>query len=1345
MRSLADSGVQVVLVGSSRHVPGSKLLDVPSVAGTVQDLATAFVERCQLDRSSLHPILDPDSPQRIENTLLDAVEKARSVVIFYYIGHGVPSFRGELHLATRATVDLSRGTPAFQALPFTSVLDVMNQPHVATRVVILDCCYSGRAPLLADTTGGGAGHGTYLLTAAAWDEVALAPPGAPHTTFSGHLLTLLHEGDPSGPRRLTVDAVYHYLDRVLADGGGPRPRRQVGGNAGDLVLADNPAWAAPVLRQRPPPVGWSEAESARRLCPYPGLRSFTSADADHFHGRGRLIDHILDRLVDRVRNPEIGMLAVVGASGSGKSSVLRAGLQPAVAAGRIPLPGRGSAQTIVFTPGDRPLEALVDRLAKVWSAEPASVRAGLEAGEFPAGAATGGIPDSPGDPIVLIVDQFEEALSPRVGEEQRQVFVDALAALAGARRHGGTPAALVVVAIGASFHGPCLEYHSLASALSVERVVSVGPMTVEELTEAIERPADAAGLMLEPGLVGRLLQDLGARTAAGYPAARLPLLSHALWSTWRRREAGDLLSLAAYEETGGINDAVARTAEAVYGDLDDAGKAMACRLLLRMVDVRPGADPSRRRPTLDELRDWPAGDGEVADRVLRVLSDARLVSLGTTTAELTHEALLAHWPALRGWVDSDPAGHAARQQITDAAARWELAERDSQQLLRGAPLAAAEEWRGHPGGSGGPGAELTGREREFLDTSSRHRRRVSRLWRALAATVVLLVVLVAVATVVASRQTAKNAVERTETNRQRAVASSRSTANEANQLRASAPVTAGQLGAAALRLSSTAEARASLLTTLTQTHVTDFLGGYTAPPTGLEYSADGTRLATVGGTGIVVWQVGPGRSRRLATLPGDADAATFSPSGRMLAVNRYGTMTLWDLVDPAHPRRLAHQDGMDIPFLQTSQPAAFSPDGKLLATLASAGSGTDLQVVLWDLTDPAHPARLPALPAAGGPLRFGAVGRLLVTGPDRDTSDDLLWNLADPRHPSRLSTLPEADGGLAVPSWDGRVLVTGGGKTTTLWDVSFPARPARLAVLPVEATAVAFPAGGDRNRLLVTSGTGGTVLWGLLDGGRWVERLTLLDRADAAAISPDGHTLASSTGDGVVLRDLTDSWPAWFQSFGNLRRNGVPASRDKVVIGAGRRVRASGNRRLLFAFGGGGGTTIYRVRGDSRISREASSSASPDEAALSPDGRTLAVADKRTELWDTSARGRLRRRLTIDTPASRLLFSADSKLLVAGNGTTVALWDVADQVNPVRVATISTLAGFDGGLLLTSEGWSLTEVSKTGVVVTWDLTNLAEARRDPLARICQHGGAAGRLTRADWTRYLPGVTYQPPC
>jgi WD40 repeat protein/ABC-type transport system substrate-binding protein/class 3 adenylate cyclase len=376
------------------------------------------------------------------------------------------------------------------------------------------------------------------------------------------------------------------------------------------------------------------------VCPYKGLASFEAADAPFFFGRERLVGELAARTVG------VGLLAVVGASGSGKSSAMAAGLLPSLQAGL--LPGSERWSSMLLRPGEHPSLELA-----------AALERGRQHGRQ-----------------ILVIDQFEELFTVCSDETERGAFVDQLVEHA-----GDSDRRAVVIVLRGDFYGHCAAYPEFARLVAANQVL-VGPMAGEELARAIELPARAAGVRVDAGLVETLVAEVGEEPGA------LPLLSTALVELWFDQSDGRL-RLESHERLGGIRGAVARLAESAYENLDHAQREAAQRLFLRLVTVGGEAAATRRRVPRTEL---DLTQNAVLASVVERLTADRLLTAHNTSVEIAHEALVREWPRLQAWIAEDAQGRELREHLTQAAKRWEASERDRGDLYRGARLTATLEW-----------------------------------------------------------------------------------------------------------------------------------------------------------------------------------------------------------------------------------------------------------------------------------------------------------------------------------------------------------------------------------------------------------------------------------------------------------------------------------------------------------------------------------------------------------------------------------------------------------------------------------------------------------------------------
>jgi formylglycine-generating enzyme required for sulfatase activity len=456
---------------------------------------------------------------------------------------------------------------------------------------------------------------------------------------------------------------------------------------------------------------------AQVRCPFKGLEYFDEKDAADFCGREDVVEDLLRRFQPGRREPNHSpmLLALVGNSGAGKSSLLRAGLLPRLRSGAVP---RSSGWCfVVFRPGKQPIQELAralrhDLLLAKYLPPVTSLKESLlashDALHLETGAAFHG--DDQSRRVVLIVDQFEEIFTACEDQAIRKAFIDnILHAITVPDGH-----TIVILALRADCYGRIAPHPELAHAIA-RNTYFVTPLSREQLQAAIERPALGAGLQLAPGLVNAILND------ALDGSAVLPLIQHCMLELYHKR-VGNVLTLEAYQEIGGIENALQQRASSVYASLDPRGKEVCRRVLLRLIHLGDGIREVRRRASDAELR-WNDVPPSVTERVIDALSapQARLLTLEADSQgsagrsiEVAHEALITRWSMLRTWLNESREDLYLQQVVRDAASEWEKSQRDWNFLFAGRRLRSLELWALKQEG-------LSASELDFLHACKRRR------------------------------------------------------------------------------------------------------------------------------------------------------------------------------------------------------------------------------------------------------------------------------------------------------------------------------------------------------------------------------------------------------------------------------------------------------------------------------------------------------------------------------------------------------------------------------------------------------------------------------------------------
>ncbi len=1009
-------------------------------------------------------------------------------------------------------------------------------------------------------------------------------------------------------------------------------------------------------------------------CPYRGLLPYDQAHEAVFHGRERLTAELAGKVAGT------GIVMVTGASGAGKTSLLQAGLVPALARG-VQVPGSSAWPVVSLTATARPLTELAAGLAALNDRDPAAIRQRLAGAPGETHLLIREITRPAGDAsrLVLIIDQFEQVFAAEGPDErlERQAFIDAVCAAA-ARPAGprGEPAARVVIAVRGDYWDRCAAYPQLVPAMERDQLV-VGPMPEAGLRRAITGPAQASGVHVESALIDAIVAD--ARTAG---AEALPMLSQALTLTWEKRE-GDRLTREGYDRAGRVAGAVEVSAEAVYAGLTEDQQAIARDVLRRMTAVGHDGRPARRPVSRAELREGhPKNQWAQAGAVLDALARSRLVVLRAGTAEIAHDVLLQAWPRLRDWLEEDQSSLILYGQLIEDTARWRQNGKDSSRLYRGVQLAAAREatrvWAADPGRY----PALTAAEAEFLRASGRASTRGR--WGRL--TLVGALVLVLVAALAGAGLAVRSA--RNNASQQRTTGLSERLAAQSTALETADPVTAALLAGAAWRIAPTAQARYGLLESLAQP-VRGILTASSGPVTAVAYSPGGKNLAAGYRDGTIrLWDTASHRLLSTATWSGAALALAFTGGGKALEIAGPAALGVWNLTSRA---RIAAQP---LAGVTGGRCVAFSPDG---ATLAAGGD--DGNVRLWNVATQQE---------IGAPMSsdFKPV-RAVTFSPDGATvaaasSDGTvqLWDATTQQEAGATMVAgPAAVMALAF-SRGGKFLAAGGEDgNVRLWDVATHSQAGATMATGAPVAAVSFNANGTT--LATAESDGGTELWAFATQKQTGAALTAQGsgRVSALAFSPDAGVLATGDGNGTI-----ELWnPALFHQSSAPIATGTPESSARIADHPPAVLSAHGD--VLAVSDGRGTVRWWNALTRRPAGRLVASHHAVTGLALSPNGKILAVAGDDLQLWSTATGQRIGGPLPAADAAGPVALSPDGRLVAAiGTDGKARLWQVATRQETGAAVTIGPGAG-QGALAFSPDGKTLATVGANGTAALWSVAS----------------------------------------
>lgn len=1118
-------------------------------------------------------------------------------------------------------------------------------------------------------------------------------------------------------------------------------------------FSDIREWHAAVIKA----IGTTDQDTSRAglrygadLCPYQGLAAFQPGDAGRFYGR----DNMVRDLVSRLQTNRV--LVIGGASGSGKSSLIRAGLIPAIKGGAYPDSDRWPV--VLFTPGSDPVKELDYQLAKALD----TIRGVSSSGGYSAAddsrwrRMTDQMSDATGG-VLICIDQFEELFTINHSQEVRDNFLELLASIV-------DPAASrvrLILIIRADFYGASSRFPWLAKKITDNQVL-VGPMSRAELREAILEPARRAGLQLEDELIETVLAEGGATAGA------LPLVSHAMAETWRRR-GGARLSVEAYRAAGGVAGAIGQSAESLMTDrFDNTERDAAKRLLLRMISPGDGVPDTRRPIAVSEIQ------ADIEPEVMQVVADgmveARLLTIDGNVIQLAHEAIIASWPRLQEWISQSRDELRVHQRIERAAVEWDDAERNLDLLYRGTSLAASMEWaHKHP-------QHLNRTEMEFLEAGEKtekattKRSKRNRRWAVGALSCLTIAAII-------STFVAYSALQRARDNEQAATQRlSQSLATQAADLVDENPRLALALAAEVIARSDKApmEARMALVdatvglvgapyTPISSPHVVGDALTVAVHPTE-DIVVTGNRDGTV-----QMWDAnGSPLGSAIKAHNGAIEELAFSPDGQqLLSAALDGTVMDWDFSEPSFispPRLLADLKGI-------LWSVAISPDQRMFATATEDGA-----VRLFDMNRPNAPRVLFESVLDLLAVKFSPDGTILLASNGR--GHVMGWRVSDgevliPKYNAHQSDVWEiefySDGSMfATGSSDGRVRLwdtqTGeklaepfAGVASDLRGVQIDANGILIAgdeqgrlhfwdiaqktllasSLAHHSSQIADSAVQTKGSLFVSLGQDQVIRsWRKTDEKPYLELLKLEGGAYGLAASPDGQWIAVGDGAGTVTvvdaitqkqrfapRQLSSNriWAMDFSADGALLAAADEAGTIAIWDAGGIEILKLGsdhegaitslvfhpNKNTIFTGGSDGQVMQWNVDANSKSLDLNGSAMGPHKGGvtklqLSPDGSQLAVSDRigSVKIWDSATGALVNEWVADDNTIWSLTWSADGKSLATAHADEVLkLWnvetgEVLQEMTP-QPGGATDVAFLHGDMTLVS-------TSRNGTVRLWD-------------------------------------------
>ncbi len=1154
------------------------------------------------------------------------------------------------------------------AISFKWLADVLQNSKVHQQIVFIDACFSGQFLyyLKSSTTH----HDRCFITSTRDDEEALD-----QGLLTQALLNCLdYTKQAKDTPWVTNDNLKQLLDDHNKTAEGWQQFQIL--NTGQPIVLTNQAFENKIYTGE---------------CPYKGLNYFDNKpeDARYFKGRSKLTNELLEKIKDT------NFLAVLGASGNGKSSVVRAGLL-------YQLPKTQICKILpVITPTAEPLKALANVI------------------NMPAEQLSHFINQTETERIVLVIDQFEEVFSLCKDDKQREQFFKTL--LEATERQDNK--FCLVVVMRADFLDKCSHYVNLAEKIQDHQSI-ITPMTKEELEEAIVEPTKLVGLQIEPKLVSEMLVDVKGESGS------LPLLQYALTELYKKCAADRFLSLSAYTELGQIKGTLEKRANAIYKGLSEEEQKVSKLIFLELIELTE-LKYTKRQVSIKQLENLQALKPELLHQVIQKLVKANLVVTDkskeqqVSVVNIAHEALIQHWEQLHHWAESYSDALIRKRDIDAAAEEWKAHKKNKKYLWETAKLATAEDYNKNYAEK----VSLSNLAQEFVQNSINYRKKKR---NHLIAILTLVFFALAGFAFYANQQQKIAEEQRIEADRQRDAAKlAQSKAEQSEQIiKKQAQITLREklgaqsvvathlpnaangyyehallLAVQAFKEKDTGITRSNLLRVLQAKNKPNlYLYGHLKPVVSLAFSPDDKIGASAANDNmILLWNIDTGK--RLAVLFDDSysyyDSLAFSPDGKILASGSNDTtITFWDIgTRKILGKALSAEKGLTN--------LAFSPDGNILASSSSNYSNSKVQ--LWNVKTRTLQGEL----LGHSPSKFLSLNYIDVTfSPDGNTiasagSQDKviwLWNVETKKQVAKLLHEDDSRFYNITFSPDGNLLASRNRKNIILWDVKNRKIFGKTSLygqyvnLQVNySNSLSFSADGNNFVFFDIN----SVRWWHVDRMEQLSQSLLLDQNDSwrtMAFSPYGNRFAYS----VSNNRKTDNSVKLFRSTRkNLKHDYVLKLYEKywkkVVFSPDGNTLASTDDKSIILWDLKNKTTIAKLNEDD---------GSIECLTFSPNGKTIVYGTStgHIHLWDVNTKKPTGKFLTHNSgyAVNSVIFSPDGKTIASGSmDTTVILWDVETRKQLGK--PLSGLSGPVYSLSYSPDGNILASGNGYGTIIFWDI------------------------------------------